>query len=72
MPTRNPCCARLLREHCQVDADGWTVCAGLTFSQAEALLDWLEVCGCSCQEVRPEATGVTLRWRWEAAEPVTE
>jgi hypothetical protein len=43
----------------------WQVRSGLDFRQAEALLDQLEQCGCTCREVLRSEDGqsFTVRWR---------
>lgn len=42
---------------------GWMERRGLTFSEAEQLLDQLEAGGIGQRETRLEADGVTVRWR---------
>ena len=42
---------------------GWQERGGLTFVQAEALLDLLEASGVSRRQTRMDAGGVTVRWR---------
>jgi hypothetical protein len=49
------------------DAEGWDRCEGLNKTEAERLLDWLEVQGYAQREVAyVEAQGFTVRWRKEA------
>ena len=45
------------------DEPGWQERRGLTFAEAEDLLDRLEAAGVSRRETRLEAGGVTVRWR---------
>jgi hypothetical protein len=48
----------------ETDAEpGWQTRQGLTLSEAENLLDQLEVRGGVQRELRVEADGVTVRWR---------
>jgi hypothetical protein len=42
---------------------GWEQCPGLTKTEAERLLDWLEAHGCEQREVLWEEDGITVRWR---------
>jgi hypothetical protein len=46
-----------------VDEQGWHVRAGLTFREAEELLDWLDQVGCPSREVQIDEAGATVRWR---------
>jgi hypothetical protein len=47
-----------------MDAQGWDCCMGLDKTQAEMLLDWLEVHGYVRREiVYVEDKGFTVRWR---------
>ena len=50
-------------ERCQKDAQGWCCCPGLTFQEAEALLDWLEAIGICQREARLGEGGVVVRWQ---------
>ncbi|HWG41427.1 MAG TPA: hypothetical protein VN688_01480 [Gemmataceae bacterium] len=51
-------------ERSETDADGWDYCPCLDKSQAERLLDWLEMHGYSQREVfYVEEHGFTVRWR---------
>jgi hypothetical protein len=59
--------SRKLLAHSTKDADGWDRCEGLNKTEAERLLDWLEVQGYAQREVvYVEAQGFTVRWRKEA------
>jgi hypothetical protein len=50
-------------ERCREEADGWTVCSGLSLCEAELLLDWLEANGIAERETSFGAEGATVRWR---------
>jgi hypothetical protein len=51
-------------ERPEKDAEGWDCCPCLDKTQAERLLDWLEVHGYSQREVSyVEKQGFTVRWR---------
>jgi hypothetical protein len=46
------------------DASGWTQMAGLSRSEAENLLDWLENCSVAERElIFDPAAGFIVRWR---------
>lgn len=51
-----------VRQRVQVDDAGRAAVPGLTFAEAEALLDWLEAHGCGPAEVSHEEKGFTIRW----------
>jgi len=62
-PTQEHWLVRRL-ERSETDADGWDCCPSLDKTEAERLLDWLEVHGYSQREVSyVEAHGFTVRWR---------
>jgi hypothetical protein len=44
------------------DVEGWAACDGLTFREAEQLLDWLEANGWTRREVKLTDEGVRVRW----------
>jgi hypothetical protein len=50
-------------DRCRTEADGWQVCSGLSLSEAEQLLDWLEANGVRERETSFGAEGATVRWR---------
>ena len=64
-PTRKDGTPQII-ECSETDADGWDCCPCLDKTQAERLLDWLEVHGYSQREVSyVEDHGFTVRWRSE-------
>lgn len=56
--------SQLIREHTRTDEEGWQCCEQLNKSEADHLLDWLEVDGFSQREVTLAEDGsFTVRWR---------
>jgi hypothetical protein len=55
---------KLIKERTSTDAEGWQRCEHLSKTQADQLLDWLEVNGFSRREVTLTEDGsFTVRWR---------
>jgi hypothetical protein len=53
-----------VREQTQPDPDGWFRVTGLTWDEAEQLLDWLENQALTQHELVVHAeSGCTVRWR---------
>jgi hypothetical protein len=53
-----------VRQNVETEAEGWFSVRGLTRTEAERLLDWLEVRSCQEREMTLDSeTGFTVRWR---------
>lgn len=54
----------LILDRSRTDAEGWQCSEGLSKTEAESLLDWLEAHGYGQREVScAEDRGFTVRWR---------